>query len=168
MERFFGVFCKTRKTTSGDWFAILSSFIHSTTLNQVPLVGQVMCWMLGIRWWAKWTQSSFYGACHMVQLHQREWRVGEAPCSLFYDTHPSGKIQPFWFPLHRLLWRGVIHSTSIYMNSFSLPGQDKPHSLLFALVSSEILQTKLPSSLEQYKTIPFSFPFSTWCMLRLL
>ena len=122
MERFFSDFCKTRKTTSGDWFAILSSFIHSTTLNQVPLVGQVMCWMLGIWWWAKWTQSSFYGACHMVQLHQREWRVGEAPCSLFYDTHPSGKIQPFWFPLHRLLWRGVIHSTSIYMNSFSLPG----------------------------------------------
>lgn len=61
----------------------------------------------------------FYGACHMVQLHQREWRVGEAPCSLFYDTHPSGKIQPFWFPLHRLLWRAVIHSTSIYMNSLS-------------------------------------------------
>lgn len=64
----------------------------------------------------------FYGACHMVQLHQRVWRVGEAPCSLFYDTHPSGKIQPFWFLLHRLLWRGVIHSTNIYMNSFSLPG----------------------------------------------
>ena len=57
MERFFGVFCKTRKTMSGDWFAILSSFIPSTTLNRVPPVGQMMCWVLGIWWWAKWTQS---------------------------------------------------------------------------------------------------------------
>ena len=103
----------------------------------------------------------------MVQLHQREWRVGEAPCSLFSDTHSSGKIQPFWFLLHRLLWRGVIHSTSTYMNSLSLSQDSTSLTLLFAPVSSEILQTRLPSSLGQYKTIPFSFPFSTWCTLRL-
>lgn len=88
-----------------------------------------------------------YGACHMVQLHQREWRVGEAPCSLFSDTHSSGKIQPFWFLLHRLLWRGVIHSTSTYMNSLSLSQDSTSLTLLFAPVSSEILQTRLPSSL---------------------
>jgi hypothetical protein len=57
MERFFGVFCKTRKTMSGDRFAILSSLIHPTALNRVPPVGQVRCWMPGIWWRAKWTQS---------------------------------------------------------------------------------------------------------------
>lgn len=33
VERVFGVFCETRKAMSRDWFAILSSFIHLTTIN---------------------------------------------------------------------------------------------------------------------------------------
>lgn len=131
MERFFGVFCKTRKTTSGDWFAILSSFIQQL-LIECLLWGRwcAGCW--GYGGGQNGPSPWFYGACHMVQLHQREWRVGEVPCSLFYDTHPSGKIQHpcFCFIAY---FGGGLYTVQAYIWILSL-SQDRTSLTLFSLL----------------------------------
>lgn len=122
MERFFGVFCKTRKTMSGDRFAILSSLIHPTALIESASCGAGEVLDAGIWWRAKWTQSLILWSLSYGSTSSQRVESRGGPCSLFYDTHPSGKIQPFWFLLHRLLWRGYTQYKDIYEFSLSLSG----------------------------------------------